>query len=157
MALSEGIKAPAFTGVADGNTSLSLKDFRGSWVVLYFYPEDDTPTCTAQACSFRDNMKELKDLGVTVIGVSPNTHEDHDRFIAKYGLNFRLVADPQKTIINKYDVWKEKTLYGRKFMGIVRTTYLIDPKGVIQKAWANVRHAHQIQQLRTAITTLHSE
>ena len=156
MALLEGVAAPVFKALADGGEAISLKDFRGSWVALYFYPEDDTPTCTAQACTFRDGMHELKSFGITVIGVSPDDAAAHDRFVAKYDLNFRLVAEPKKTIINKYDVWKLKKLYGHEHMGVVRTTYLIDPKGIIRKVWTNVRHAKHIQQLREAMTALES-
>lgn len=157
MVLSEGVLAPLFTAPADNGTTLSLKDFRGSWVALYFYPEDDTPTCTAQACTFRDGMSELRDLGITVIGVSPDDAASHDAFIAKYNLNFRLVADPKKTIINKYGVWQLKKLYGHEHMGVVRSTFLIDPKGVIQKIWVNVRHAKHIAQLREVISELRTE
>lgn len=154
MALDVGTVAPAFVGEVAGGRRFALKDLRGKWVALYFYPADDTPTCTAQACTFRDNLAGLTNLGITVVGVSPDTAESHARFTEKYGLNFRLVADPSLTISTKYDVWKLKKLYGREHMGIVRTTYLIDPKGVIRKVWSNVRHARHIQQLHNEMHLL---
>jgi peroxiredoxin Q/BCP len=154
MALDEGAIAPTFIAPASGGSKLSLKDMRGKWVALYFYPEDDTPTCTAQACTFRDGMDQLTALGIRVVGVSPDQPSAHDAFIAKFNLNFQLVADPSMKIIKKYDVWKLKKLYGHEHMGVVRTTYLIDPKGVIRKVWSNVRHAKHIQQLRDTMQSL---
>ncbi len=154
MALEENTVAPLFTAPASNSNRFALKDLRGRWVLLYFYPEDDTPTCTAQACSFRDSMPELQSMGIHVVGVSPDTVESHHRFIDKYQLNYTLVADPKMAIIKKYDVWQLKKLYGREYMGIVRTSYLIDPQGRIRKAWSNVRHAHQLKQIREAMDVL---
>ncbi len=154
MALEEGVRAPSFTAPADGGRTLTLKDLRGSWVLLYFYPEDDTPTCTAQACTFRDGMEQLTQLGITVVGVSPDHPSAHDAFKAKYNLNFSLVADPKLKIMHAYDVWKLKKLYGNEHMGVVRTSYLIDPKGIIKRVWTNVRHARHLQQIRQAMEQL---
>jgi peroxiredoxin Q/BCP len=154
MALEEGVRAPAFTADADGGKRFSLKDLRGSWVALYFYPEDDTPTCTAQACTFRDGMDTLSELGIKVVGVSPDDPLAHDRFKAKFNLNFTLVADPKHKLLNAYDVWKLKSLYGHEHMGVVRTTYLIDPKGIIRRVWTNVRHARHIKQITDAMEQL---
>jgi len=145
--VAEGSKAPAFSGKdQDGNT-VSLKDFKGKKVVLYFYPEDDTPTCTVQACNLRDNFGMLKKAGLEVLGISPNDEKDHKKFQQKFSLPFSLVADPKHTIIDKYGVWGEKQLYGRKYMGLFRTTFLIDEKGVIKKIFTrpkNKAHAEEI-------------
>ena len=130
MALDPGKKAPAFSG---------LKDAKGQWLVLYFYPKDNTSGCTTEACDFRDNMKRLSSKKVVVIGVSPDSAKSHDKFIEKYDLNFTLIADEDKKVCEKYDVWKEKSMYGRKYMGVVRTTYLIDPKGKIVHTWPKVK------------------
>lgn len=130
MALTPGTKAPSIN---------ALKNAKGSWVVLYFYPKDDTSACTAEACDFRDSMKRITKSGALVIGVSPDSVKSHDKFIQKYDLNFPLVSDEDKTICEAYDVWKEKSMYGRKYMGVERTTYLIDPKGKIVHTWEKVK------------------
>ena len=131
--LTEGEKAPTFKAKDQNGKAVSLADFKGKKVVLYFYPEDDTPTCTVEACNLRDNYKILQDKGLVVLGVSPDDEKKHKKFEEKYKLPFTLLADPDKKIINKYGVWGEKNLYGRKYMGLHRTTFLIDEKGVIQK------------------------
>ncbi|HEY1114119.1 MAG TPA: thioredoxin-dependent thiol peroxidase [Chitinophagaceae bacterium] len=131
--LQAGQKAPAFSGKDQQGNKVSLSDFKGKKVVLYFYPEDDTPACTAQACNLRDNYAPLQQQGYAVIGVSPNDVASHQKFAGKYGLPFPLLADPQHTIIDKYGVWGEKNLYGRQYMGLHRTTFLIDEKGIIQR------------------------
>jgi peroxiredoxin Q/BCP len=130
--LTEGIKAPAFSGLDQDGNKISLSDFKGKKLVLFFYPEDDTPTCTEQACNLRDNYALLKENGFEVIGVSPDTELKHKKFQAKYTLPFTLMADPGKKIINKYGVWGEKNMYGRKYMGIIRNTFVINEKGVIR-------------------------
>ena len=145
--LQEGDKAPAFTGKDQNGEKLSLSDFKGKKLVLYFYPEDDTPTCTVQACNLRDNYALLKKEGFTILGVSPDEEKKHKKFEAKYDLPFTLVADPEHTIIDKYGVWGEKILYGRKYMGLHRTTFLIDEKGIIRKIFLrprNKQHAEEI-------------
>ena len=130
--LTEGIKAPAFSGKDQDGNKISLSDFKGKKLVLFFYPEDDTPTCTEQACNLRDNYALLRENGFEVIGVSPDTGLKHKKFQAKYTLPFTLIADPEKKIINKYGVWGEKNMYGRKYMGIIRNTFVINEKGVIR-------------------------
>ena len=131
--LQVGEKAPPFSGKdQDGNT-VSLKDFRGRKVVLYFYPEDDTPTCTTQACNLRDNYAILKKAGYEIIGISPNDEKSHQKFKAKFQLPFTLLADSERRIIEKYGVWGEKKLYGRTYDGLHRTTFVLDEKGVIEK------------------------
>ncbi|MBN8698443.1 MAG: thioredoxin-dependent thiol peroxidase [Chitinophagales bacterium] len=147
--LTEGQKAPAFKGRDQNGKAVSLSDFTGKKVVLYFYPEDDTPTCTVQACNLRDNYSLLKKHGWVVLGVSPDDEKKHKKFEAKYDLPFTLIADPDHSIIDKYGVWGEKQLYGRQYMGLHRTTFLIDEKGVIKKVFLrpkNKQHAEEIIQ-----------
>ena len=131
--LTEGTKAPAFKGKDQNGKTVSLADYKGKKIVLYFYPEDDTPTCTVQACNLRDNFGLLKKNGVIVLGVSPDEEKKHKKFEAKYDLPFTLIADADHTIIDKYGIWGEKQMYGRTYMGLHRTTFLIDEKGVIRK------------------------
>ena len=145
--LTEGTKAPAFTGTdQDGNT-ISLKDYKGKKIVLYFYPADMTPTCTVQACNLRDNYGLLKKEGFEVIGVSPDDEASHRKFKERHSLPFPLIADTGLKIIGKFGVWGEKQLYGRKYMGLHRTTFVIDEKGVIRKVFQrpkNKAHAEEI-------------
>ncbi|MBK7558103.1 MAG: thioredoxin-dependent thiol peroxidase [Ferruginibacter sp.] len=131
--LTEGKKAPAFTGKDQNGKPVSLAGYRGKKVVLYFYPEDDTPTCTVQACNLRDNFGLLKKQGFIILGVSPDEEKKHKKFEVKYDLPFTLIADAGHKIIDKYGVWGEKQLYGRTYMGLHRTTFLIDEKGIIRK------------------------
>jgi peroxiredoxin Q/BCP len=133
--LIPGDKAPDFTGKDQDGKKVSLKDFKGKKVVLYFYPKDDTPGCTTQACNLRDNFSVLKEAGIEVIGVSPDNIESHQKFTQKHALPFVLLEDPEMHIINKYEVWGEKVNYGRKYMGLFRTTFLIDEKGIILKVF----------------------
>jgi len=145
--LLEGSKAPAFKGKDQNGKVVSLSGYKGKKVVLFFYPEDDTPTCTIQACNLRDNFGLLKKNGFVVLGVSPDEEKKHKKFEAKYDLPFTLVADTDHTIIDQYGVWGEKQLYGRNYMGLHRTTFLIDEKGVIQKIFTrpkNKQHAEEI-------------
>ncbi len=145
--LQEGDKAPAFTGKDAGGKKMSLADYKGKRVVLYFYPQDDTPTCTAQACNLRDNNAVLEANGFSVIGISPDDQKSHLKFEAKFNLPFPLLADPDHTIIDKYGVWGEKQLYGRKYLGLHRTTFLIDEKGIIRKIFLKPKsktHAEEI-------------
>jgi peroxiredoxin Q/BCP len=129
--LEIGKKAPAFKGNDQNGNSRSLKDFTGKKLVIYFYPKDDTPGCTAQACDLRDNYKKLIKAGYEVIGVSPDTEAKHQKFIAKYELPFDLIADTDNAIALKFGVWVEKSMYGRKYMVIARTTFIIDETGKI--------------------------
>lgn len=131
--LKEGDKAPDFKAKDQNGIDVSLKDFRGKKVVLYFYPADDTPTCTAQACNLRDNFSALKAQGYEIIGVSPDSVESHQKFKIKHQLPFTLLSDPDRKIIDAYGVWGEKSLFGRKYDGLLRTTFVIDEQGVIEK------------------------
>lgn len=146
-ALTEGQKAPAFKAKDQDGNMVSLSDFKGKKLALYFYPEDDTPTCTVQACNLRDNYALLRQQGIEILGVSPDEVKKHKKFETKYGLPFKLIADPGHQIIDKYGLWGEKQLYGRNYMGLHRTTFLIDEKGIIKKIFTrpkNKQHAEEI-------------
>jgi peroxiredoxin Q/BCP len=132
MSLSVGKKAPAFSGVDQNGNTISLKDFKGKKVILYFYPKDDTPGCTAQACNLRDNHSELLKKGFAVIGVSVDSVKKHKKFEEKYELPFSLIADEDKKIVEAYGVWGEKKFMGKTYMGTTRTTFLIDEEGKIK-------------------------
>jgi thioredoxin-dependent peroxiredoxin len=145
--LQEGQKAPAFTGKDQNGNKISLADFKGQKLVLFFYPEDDTPTCTVQACNLRDNYALLKKHGFTVIGISPDDEKKHQKFKEKFSLPFTLIADTDRKIIGKYGVWGPKKLYGREYDGLYRTTFVIDEKGIIKKIFLrpkNKAHAEEI-------------
>lgn len=133
MSLLEGKKAPAFTAKDQDGQPIKLSDFKGKKLALYFYPKDDTSTCTVQACNLRDGFKTLAKKGIDVIGVSPDDEKSHNKFITKHTLPFRIIADTDKKVIEKYGVWGEKQLYGNKYMGVFRTTFLIDENGIIVK------------------------
>ena len=137
--LEIGSKAPAFTLTSDEGKKVSLKDFSGKKVVLYFYPRDMTPGCTKEACSFSENISRLKKAGAVVLGVSADPVDLHRKFREKYGLEFPLLSDPDKEVIHKYGVWQEKNMYGKKSMGIVRTTYIIDENGKVAHVFARVK------------------
>ncbi|HNR15060.1 MAG TPA: thioredoxin-dependent thiol peroxidase [Chitinophagaceae bacterium] len=147
ITLKEGDKAPAFTGLDQNGNKISLKDFKGKKLVLYFYPEDDTPTCTIQACNLRDNYGLLKKNGFEVIGVSPDGEKKHKKFEAKFNLPFTLIADTSHRILGKFGVWDQKQMFGHKYMGVLRTTFVIDEKGFIRKIFLrpkNKAHAEEI-------------
>ncbi len=147
MALEKGQQAPEFTGKdQDGNT-VSLSDFKGKRVILYFYPKDQTPGCTAQACNLRDNYEELQKNGYVVLGVSTDSQASHKKFIEKQQLPFSLLADEDKSIHELYDVWKEKNMYGRKYMGTVRTTFVIDGEGKIEEIIGKVKTKDHTSQI----------
>ena len=152
--LAEGAKAPAFKSKDQNGNPVSLADHKGKKVVLYFYPEDDTPTCTVQACNLRDNFGLLKQHGFTVLGVSPDEEKKHKKFESKYNLPFTLVADPTHTIIDKYGVWGEKQLYGRNYMGLHRTTFLIDEKGIIRKIFLKPKSKQHTEDILNAWNAL---
>ncbi|MGB3851562.1 MAG: thioredoxin-dependent thiol peroxidase [Tunicatimonas sp.] len=131
MNLQPGDAAPDFTAPNQRGETVRLSDFRGKKVVIYFYPKDDTPGCTAQACNLRDNHAELQQAGYVVLGVSKDSAKSHDKFASKYNLPFALLADEDKSINEAYGVWKEKSMYGRTYMGAARTTFVIDEEGII--------------------------
>ena len=145
--LAEGQKAPDFKGKDQDGKPVSLKDYKGKKLVLYFYPQDDTPTCTVQACNLRDNYALLKKNGFEVIGVSPDSEKSHKKFETKFDLPFTLIADEKQLILNKYGVWGEKQMFGNHYMGVHRTTFVIDEKGIIRKIFLkpkNKQHAEEI-------------
>lgn len=142
-----GDQAPAFSGKDQSGNMVSLESFRGSKVVLYFYPKDDTPGCTAEACSLRDNYEALLARGYKVVGVSPDSEKSHQKFTEKYELPFPLIADTGKNILQDYGVWGRKKFMGREYDGVIRTTYIIDEKGVIEEVIEKVdtkNHAAQV-------------
>ncbi|MBC8870652.1 MAG: thioredoxin-dependent thiol peroxidase [Planctomycetes bacterium] len=152
--VAEGKKAPAFTLAADDGTKVRLSELNGSPVVLYFYPKDDTPGCTREACAFRDRKAAIEGLGATVLGVSPDSVERHAKFRDKYELNFRLLADPDHKVAEKYGAWREKNMYGKKKMGIQRSTYLIDAAGKVAKVWQRVKVDGHDDQVMEALKEL---
>ena len=139
MSLDVGAKAPAFTLPTDGGGKVSLSKLKGKKVIVYFYPKDDTPGCTKEACAFRDSLPDFSKADAEVIGISKDPPAKHDRFKAKYDLNFTLASDEDGKVVEAYGVWVEKNLYGRKYMGIERTTFLIDEKGKVQAVWRKVK------------------
>ncbi len=145
--LKTGNKAPDFTLPTDGGGTVKLSDFKGQPVVLYFYPKDDTSGCTKEACDFRDNLSAFKRLKVQVIGVSKDSVKKHDKFKEKYELNFPLASDEDGKVCDKYGVWVEKSMYGRKYMGIERATYLIDAEGKIAHIWRKVSVTDHVEDV----------
>ena len=153
-ALKEGNKAPDFTAIDQDGAKVKLSSFKGKKnVVLYFYPKDMTPGCTTQACDFRDQHKKFKDT--VILGVSIDSNERHQKFIAKYDLPFTLIADIDKKVVQKYKVWQEKKLYGKTFMGIVRTTFIIDKTGTIQKIFPKVKVKTHIEEVLAELKELY--
>jgi peroxiredoxin Q/BCP len=145
--LKEGDNAPEFTTVDQDGKTVSLSGFKGKKVVLYFYPKDDTPGCTAESCNLRDNYNVLQKQGYEVLGVSADNEKSHRKFADKYKLPFRLLADTNKEIINSYGVWGEKKFLGKKYMGIMRTTFIIDEKGIIKEIIKEVKTKKHTEQI----------
>ena len=145
--LNEGQKAPDFTAKDQNGKNISLRDFLGKDVILYFYPKDDTPGCTAEACSFRDNYQSLLGQGFVVLGVSTDDEKSHQKFISKYSLPFPLISDTDKNIVESYGVWVEKNMYGKKYMGVARKTFIIGKDGIIKKIIAKVDTGNSSQQV----------
>ena len=139
MTLKKGQKAPDFTLRDPGGNDVSLSDFEGSWVVLYFYPRDNTPGCTKEAIDFSSLLPEFEGLGAKVIGISPDSEKSHERFVEKHKLKVLLLSDPSKKVLKEYGAWGKKKNYGREYEGVIRTTFLINPKGEIVDLWKNVR------------------
>ena len=152
--LEAGTKAPAFTLMDQDGTKVSLKDFAGQAVVVYFYPADDTPGCTKEACQFNENLATFAAANIVVLGVSPDGAEKHTKFRTKYDLAFSLLSDPTHATMEKYGAWGEKTMYGKKTVGTIRSTFLIDASGKIARAWYNVRadgHAAKVLEEANAL------
>jgi len=155
ITLKEGDKAPAFTAKDQNGKEVSLADYQGKNVILYFYPKDDTPGCTAESCDFRDNYQSLLSKGFEVIGVSTDDEKSHKKFETKYSLPFTLIADNELKIVEAYGVWVEKNMYGKKYMGLLRTTFLIDEKGIIIKVFKKPKskiHSEEILKVVNGLT-----
>lgn len=151
MSLAVGKKAPNFLLPSTTGQMVALKDLKDSFIVLYFYPKDDTPGCTTEACDFRDNFNKLKKEGVVVLAVSRDSLKSHEKFAAKHDLNFPLLSDEEGKVTEAYGVWVEKSMYGKKYMGIERATFLIDPSGKIAHIWRNVKVTGHVDDVLKAI------
>lgn len=155
MKLEAGQNAPDFTLPTDSGESLSLKDFRGQSVVLYFYPKDNTSGCTAQACQFRDQLPDFTGLNAVILGVSRDSLKSHQKFRDNHDLNFTLLSDEAGDVCQSYGVWVEKSMYGRKYFGIERTTFLIDKDGIIQKIWQKVKVTDHVKAVLVSLESIH--
>ncbi|MEP1442848.1 MAG: thioredoxin-dependent thiol peroxidase [Hyphomicrobiales bacterium] len=151
MHLNEGDQAPKFSLPADNGQTVSLSDYTGEKVILYFYPKDDTPGCTKQAIGFTEKVKEFKAQGAVIIGMSPDKAAKHDKFIAKHSLAITLAADEEKETLQAYGVWVEKSMYGKKYMGVERTTFLIDESGKITQIWRKVKVPGHVDAVLEAV------
>lgn len=149
--LTEGTKAPAFTLSNQRGEKVALRDFAGERVVVYFYPADDTPGCTKEACQFNDELAGFRGLGVHVLGVSPDDGNSHAAFAAKYGLGFDLLSDPSKKVMESYGAWGEKLLYGKRVIGVIRSTFVVGATGDIENAWYGVRADGHAARVRAAL------
>jgi len=154
MSVNEGDKAPAFSMPTDGGGTINLKDLKGKNVVLYFYPKDSTPGCTKEACGFRDLMPDFSKVDAEIIGVSKDSIKRHNNFKAKYELPFVLASDENDDVCERYGVWVEKSMYGKKFMGIERATFLIDGKGKVRKVWRKVKVPGHVEDVLEAVKAL---
>jgi len=152
--LEVGKKAPSFTLQDDGDDKVALSSLAGQWVVLYFYPKDDTPGCTVEACEFTSALAGFEKLDAVVLGCSRDTAESHRKFIAKHKLKIRLLSDPDHTVMEKYGAWGEKNNYGKKSMGVIRSTVLIDPTGRVAHHWPTVKAAGHAEQVRAKLAEL---
>ena len=150
--IAVGAKAPTFTLADQDGAQVSLDDLRGQWVVLYFYPKDDTPGCTTEACEFTEGIGAFERLDAIVLGCSPDTPESHRRFIGKHGLKVRLLSDPEHHVLERYGAWGEKTMYGRTTQGVIRSTVLIDPEGMVVHHWPRVKAGGHADAVRQALT-----
>jgi len=145
--LVEGIQAPGFSGINQNGVTISLSQFKGKRLILYFYPKDDTPGCTAEACNLNDNLDFWISKNFEIVGISPDNQASHQKFIKKYGLKFNLISDTSKEILEAYGVWGEKMNYGKSYMGVIRTTFVINEQGIIEKIFSKVdtkEHTNQI-------------
>ena len=154
MELQINQEAPAFSLPNQDNAEISLWDFRGSFVVLYFYPKDKTPGCTTEACDFRDSMESLRALNVVILGVSPDSVKSHQSFIEKESLNFTLLSDSEKKVLKSYGAWGVKKLYGKEYEGVIRSTFIIDPQGKIAFFWKNVKVKGHVQAVQEKLREL---
>ena len=154
--ITVGKKAPEFALQDQDETTVKLGDFKGRWVVLYFYPKDDTPGCTVEACDFTAGLKDFEKLEAVVLGCSPDSPESHRKFIAKYKLKIRLLSDPDHVVLEKYGAWGEKNTYGKINTGVIRSSVIIDPTGKVARHWPKVRADGHAAEVREALKDLHS-
>jgi peroxiredoxin Q/BCP len=154
--IEEGKKAPAFKLQDQDETTVSLSDLKGKWVVLYFYPKDDTPWCTTEACEFTDGISDFEGLNAVVLGCSPDSPEKHRKFIAKHNLGVRLLSDPDHEVMEAYGAWGEKNMYGKITVGVIRSTVIIDPKGVVAQHWKRVTSKGHALKVRERLEKLQS-
>lgn len=147
-------KAPEFCLLNQDNKKTCLKDFRNKWVILYFYPKDNSKSCTLEALDFTDNLKTLQELNANIIGVSPDSVKSHKNFAQKHNLKFTLLSDPEHEILKKYGVWQLKKMYGKEYMGVIRSTFIINPEGYIEKEWIKVRVKGHVEEVKQKLLEL---
>lgn len=157
MTIQVGNEAPEFTLLDQNGVEHNLTAYRGKWVVVYFYPKDDTPGCTKEACSFRDNFEAFKNRGIIVFGISKDSQVSHKKFVDKFNLNFSLLSDESLETIKAYEAWGEKKMFGKTYEGILRITYVIDPQGIIRKIYDNVKPDEHAQEILRDILNLQDE
>ena len=155
--LEVGKKPPSFSLPDQDDETVTLGDLAGRWTVLYFYPNDDTPGCTTEACDFTAGLKDFEKLAATVLGCSPNSTESHRKFIAKYKLKIDLLSDPEKKVLTRYGAWGEKKLYGKVSMGVIRSTVIIDPQGKVARHWPKVKAQGHAEEVREALEELRAK
>jgi len=153
----EKSKAPEFCLLDQNDEQICLENFRNKWVILYFYPKDNSKACTLEALSFTNNLKSFKEMGAVVIGISPDSVKSHKNFAYKHNLELILLSDPDHKVLNEYNVWKLKKMYGKEYMGEVRSTFLINPKGYIEKEWTKVRVKGHVQEVKQKLLELKNE
>jgi peroxiredoxin Q/BCP len=151
--LAVGDKAPGFCLPDAKDNKVCLKDFRGKWLVLYFYPKDNTSGCTREAVDFSDSIRDFKKMGATVIGISPDSTASHAAFVSKNNLEIVLLSDPKHDVLKEYGVWRKKKMYGREYFGVIRTTFIIDPKGDIKQKWEKVKVAGHVDAVKNFVGT----
>jgi len=154
QAIQVGKKAPAFSLANQAGEKVALQDLGGQWAVLYFYPRDDTPGCTKEACEFTGELKQFEQLGARVVGVSPDSPESHQKFIRKHALKLDLLSDPDHKALARYGAWGEKSMYGKKYEGVLRSTVLLDPAGKVAHHWPKVRPAGHAEEVRKKLAEL---
>ena len=152
--LKEGVRAPLFCLPNELDENICLENFEGKWVIVYFYPKDMTPGCTTEACDFSDNFQEFKDMNAEIIGISPDAPKSHTKFIEKYNLEHILLSDPEHGVLKKYGVWQMKKMYGKEYMGVVRSTFLINPEGKIAKVWEKVKVKDHVEDVKGSLNDL---
>jgi len=152
--LEKKSKAPDFCLLDQNGEKICLKDYRNNWVVLYFYPKDNSKSCTLEAESFTENMKSLEDLGAVVVGVSPDSVKSHQNFYKRHDLNFTILSDPEHEVLEKYNVWQLKKMYGKEYMGVVRSTFIINPKGYIENEWTKVSVKGHVEEVKEKLSEL---